>query len=142
MGRDNEIIGYFNLADQVRAESKQAIEAFKASGVDVVLLTGDNYEVAQKVAKEVGIEHFHADLSPEDKIKFVQESQAKALSVGMIGDGINDAPALAHAEIGIAMGSGSSIAMESSEVVTVQNNLNKLYDSYRLNRIILQNLIF
>ncbi|MGO4940506.1 heavy metal translocating P-type ATPase [Fundicoccus sp. Sow4_D5] len=146
VGRQSEIIGYFNLADQVRAESKQAIEAFKTSGVDVVLLTGDNYEVAAKVAREVGIEHFHADLSPEDKIKFVQESQAKGLSVGMIGDGINDAPALANAEIGIAMGSGSSIAMESSEVVIVQNDLNKLYDSYdlshRLNRIILQNVIF
>lgn len=146
VGRDKEIIGYFNLADQVRAESKQAIDAFKDRGVEVVLLTGDNYEVAQKVAKELGIEHFHADLSPEDKIKFVQENQAKDLSVGMIGDGINDAPALAHAEIGIAMGSGSSIAMESSEVVIVQNDLNKLFDSYhlshRLNRIILQNVIF
>lgn len=146
VGRDQEIIGYFNLADQVRTESKEAVQAFKNSGVELVLLTGDNHEVAQKVAEEVGIEQFHADLSPEDKIKFVQESQAKDLSVGMIGDGINDAPALANAEIGIAMGSGSSIAMESSEVVIVQNDLNKLYDSYqlshRLNRIILQNIIF
>lgn len=146
VGRDNDIIGYFNLADQVREESKQAIADFKARGVDVVLLTGDNEEVAHKVAQEVGLEHYHADLSPEDKIKFVQNSQADGLSVGMIGDGINDAPALAHAEIGIAMGSGSSIAMESSEVVIVKNDLNKLFDSYdlshRLNRIILQNVIF
>ena len=146
VGRDNEVIGYFNLADQVREESKQAIEAFKSRGVEVVLLTGDNEEVAQKVAQEVGLAHYHANLSPEDKITFVQNSQAKDLSVGMIGDGINDAPALAHAEIGIAMGSGSSIAMESSEVVIVQNDLNKLFDSYdlshRLNRIILQNVIF
>lgn len=146
VGRENEIVGYFNLADQVREESKQAIANFKARGVDVVLLTGDNEEVAAKVAQEVGLEHYHANLSPEDKIKFVQNSQAKDLSVGMIGDGINDAPALAHAEIGIAMGSGSSIAMESSEVIIVQNDLNKLFDSYdlshRLNRIILQNVVF
>lgn len=146
VGRENEIVAYFNLADQVREESKQAIANFKARGVDVVLLTGDNEEVAAKVAQEVGLEHYHANLSPEDKIKFVQNSQAKDLSVGMIGDGINDAPALAHAEIGIAMGSGSSIAMESSEVVIVQNDLNKLFDSYdlshRLNRIILQNVVF
>ena len=146
VGRDNEIIGYFNLADQVRNEAKQAIKDFKARGVDVVLLTGDNDEVAGKVAEEVGLEHYHANLTPENKITFVQNSQAENLSVGMIGDGINDAPALAHAEIGIAMGSGSSIAMESSEVVIVKNDLNKLFYSYdlshRLNRIILQNVIF
>lgn len=146
VGRDNEIIGYFNLADQIRNEAKQAIKDFKARGVDVVLLTGDNDEVAGKVAEEVGLEHYHANLTPENKITFVQNSQAENLSVGMIGDGINDAPALAHAEIGIAMGSGSSIAMESSEVVIVKNDLNKLFYSYdlshRLNRIILQNVIF
>jgi Cd2+/Zn2+-exporting ATPase len=81
--------------------------------------------VAKKVAEEVGIADYEAACLPEDKIRFVNESQAKEKVVGMIGDGINDAPALANADIGIAMGSGSSVAMESSDVVIVKNNFSE-----------------
>lgn len=146
VGRGNEVVGYLALEDEVRPEADIAVRKFQDSGVEVHLITGDNEEVAKKVANQVAIEHYHANCLPEDKITFVQETQEENKVVGMIGDGINDAPALANADIGIAMGSGSSVAMESSDVVIVQNNLNKLFHSYelskRLNTIIKQNLIF
>ena len=146
VGESRQITGYFSLADQVRDEAVHAVENSQNSDIEVVLLTGDNETVAEKVAGEVGITDYTASCLPEDKVRFVNESQKKSKIVGMIGDGINDAPALANADIGIAMGSGSSVAMESSDVVIVKNNLQKLFYSFmlsnRLNRIILANIIF
>lgn len=146
VGESGQITGYFSLADQVRDEAVHGVENFQNSDIEVVLLTGDNETVAEKVAGEVGITDYTASCLPEDKVRFVNESQKKSKIVGMIGDGINDAPALANADIGIAMGSGSSVAMESSDVVIVKNNLQKLFYSFmlsnRLNRIILANIIF
>lgn len=146
VGKNQDIIGYFSLADQVRSESVQAVDSFQKEGVEVILLTGDNETVGKKVADEVGISTFYASSLPEDKVRHVNESQNKEHVVGMIGDGINDAPALANANIGIAMGSGSSVAMESSDVVIVKNNLQKLFYSFklsrRLNKIIIGNITF
>lgn len=146
VGKENKIVGYFSLADEIRKESTQAISGFQTENIDVALLTGDNEVVAKNVAEEVGIDHYVASCLPEDKINFINESQEKNKVVGMIGDGINDAPALANADIGIAMGSGSSIAMESADIVIVKNNLLKLLYSFRLshklNRIILTNVVF
>lgn len=146
IGKNNEIVGFISLADQVRKESAQAVAGFQKEGIDVTLLTGDNEMVAKKVAEEVGIEHYEASCLPEDKIKFVNDSQENKKIVGMIGDGINDAPALANADIGIAMGSGSSVAMESADVVIVKNDLSKLLYSFKLshklNRIIVANVVF
>ncbi|HJG33530.1 MAG TPA: heavy metal translocating P-type ATPase [Jeotgalicoccus aerolatus] len=146
VGESGQITGFFSLADQVRDEAVHAVKNFQNSDIEVVLLTGDNETVAEKVAGEVDITDYTASCIPEDKVRFVNESQKKSKIVGMIGDGINDAPALANADIGIAMGSGSSVAMESSDVVIVKNNLQKLFYSFmlsnRLNRIILANIIF
>lgn len=146
VGSNNTIIGYFSLADRVRKEATQAVASFQNEGIHVALLTGDHETVAKKVAKEVGVADYAASCLPEDKINYVHESQQKNKVVGMIGDGINDAPALANANIGIAMGSGSSVAMESSDVVIVKNNLTKLFYSFqlshRLNRIIVGNVAF
>lgn len=146
VGKEDQVVGYFSLADQVRKESTEAVSGFQTEGVHVALLTGDNEIIAKKVAEEVHIANYAASCLPEDKIKYVNGSQAKGKIVGMIGDGINDAPALANADIGIAMGSGSSIAMESADVVIVKNNLAKLLYSFKLsqklNRIILGNVTF
>ena len=146
VAKENEIVGYFSMSDQVRHEAVDAVKGFQEEGVEVILLTGDNEAVAKKVAKEVNITHYKAACTPEDKINAVMASQEKEQVVGMIGDGINDAPALANANIGIAMGSGTSVAMDSAEVVIVKNDLMKLLYSYklsqRLNRIIKQNIIF
>lgn len=146
VGDDHEILGYISLADQVHPQSAYAIAGFQNDGVDVVLLTGHNEAVAQQVSTEININHYKASMLPEDKIAYVTQSQDKQHVVGMIGDGINDAPALANADIGIAMGSGTSVAMESSDIVIVKNNLAKLFYSYELskslNKLILQNVIF
>lgn len=146
VGFQDKIIGYFSLADQVRQEASAAVQSFQKDGVHVALLTGDNNAVAKLVSKEVGIADYTAACLPEDKINYIEESQSKQKVVGMIGDGINDAPALANADIGIAMGSGSSVAMESADIVIVKNNLLKLYHSFelsrKLNRIIIQNVVF
>lgn len=146
VANDTDIIGFFSLADQIRPQAHHAVNGFYRDGITVSLLTGDNEAVAKKVARELNISQYESQLLPEDKIKYVIRSQENDDVVGMIGDGINDAPALANADIGIAMGSGSSVAMESSDVVIVQNDLEKLYESYQLshtlNSIIKQNLFF
>jgi Cd2+/Zn2+-exporting ATPase len=146
VAKGNEIVGYLSLSDQIRHEAVEAISGFQKEGIQVILLTGDNEKVALKVAKEVNVNDYVANCLPEDKINYILESQKNDKVVGMIGDGINDAPALANADIGIAMGSGSSVAMESADVVIVKNDLAKLLYSYqlssRLNRIIKQNVIF
>lgn len=146
VAKGQDIVGYFSLSDQIRPQAVKAVGSFQQEGINVSLLTGDNKETAAKVAQTVNIDHFIASILPEDKIEFIVNSQNKEEVVGMIGDGINDAPALANADIGIAMGSGSSVAMESSDVVVVKNDLSKLFYSYKLskklNQIIMQNIIF
>lgn len=146
VAKGQDIVGYFSLSDQIRPQAVKAVGSFQQEGINVSLLTGDNKETAAKVAQTVNIDHFIASMLPEDKIEFIVNSQNKEEVVGMIGDGINDAPALANADIGIAMGSGSSVAMESSDVVVVKNDLSKLFYSYKLskklNQIIMQNIIF
>lgn len=146
VAKGQDIVGYFSLSDQLRPQAVKAVGSFQQEGINVSLLTGDNRETSAKVAQTVNIDHFIASMLPEDKIEFIVNSQNKEEVVGMIGDGINDAPALANADIGIAMGSGSSVAMESSDVVVVKNDLSKLFYSYKLskklNQIIMQNVIF
>lgn len=146
VAKGQDIVGYFSLSDQIRPQAVKAVGSFQQEGINVSLLTGDNKETAAKVAQTVNIDHFIASILPEDKIEFIVNNQNKEEVVGMIGDGINDAPALANADIGIAMGSGSSVAMESSDVVVVKNDLSKLFYSYKLskklNQIIMQNIIF
>lgn len=146
VGQENEIVGYISLADKIRPQASSAVGSFQKEDIEVILLTGDNKSVAKKVADAVHINEYIASMLPEDKIQYILDSQNEEEVVGMIGDGINDAPALANADIGIAMGSGSSVAMESSDVVIVRNDLSKLFYSYslskKLNKIILQNVIF
>lgn len=146
VAKEQDIVGYFSLSDQIRPQAVKAVGSFQQEGINVSLLTGDNKETAAKVAQTVNIDYFIASMLPEDKIEFIVNSQNKEEVVGMIGDGINDAPALANADIGIAMGSGSSVAMESSDVVVVKNDLSKLFYSYKLskklNQIVMQNAIF
>lgn len=146
VGKDNQIIAFFSMADQVRLESEMAIDNFQKDGIEVIMITGDNEQTAKKVAAEVGVDSYYANCSPEDKNALVIEEQNEGHIVGMIGDGINDAPSLALADIGIGMGSGSRAATESSDVVIVKNDLNKLYYSYKLSEklrtVIKQNVIF
>ena len=117
-------VGCFRLADQIRAEAKEALQALSGLGVRTSMLTGDNHLTAARVARQLGLRHYQADLLPEDKVEAVRNARG---SLVMVGDGVNDAPALATATVGIAMGaSGSQLAIESSDVVLVHSDLRRI----------------
>lgn len=137
--------GYICISDAIKETSVQAIHALKAKGIKVVMLTGDNENTARSVATEIGID-FKADCLPEDKLGYIKDLQSKEKLVAMAGDGINDAPALAQADVGIAMGTGTDVAIESAEVTLVKGDLQGIVKAYQLShatmRNIKQNLFF
>lgn len=143
---DGRLAGILGVADPIRSTSKEAIKKLHDAGIEVVMLTGDNETTARSVAAAVGIDTVHADVSPEDKHHFVNELQGKGRRVAMAGDGINDAPALAQADVGIAMGTGTDVAMESAGVTLVHGDLLGVARALTLGhatmRNIRQNLVF
>ncbi|MCO6453057.1 MAG: heavy metal translocating P-type ATPase [Caldilineales bacterium] len=118
----NQAVAAFALADVIRPESRQAVDRLHEMGVEVAMLTGDSKEVAAAVAQELGIDAFFAEVLPEDKDKKVAKLQAQGKKVAMVGDGVNDAPALTRADIGIAIGGGTAVAIESAGIILVQSN--------------------
>lgn len=147
LGREDELIGLIALEDEVRTDAKEALTKLKGLGVkDLIMLTGDNDLVAKKVANGLGINSFYAELLPEEKLSIVDKLMEEKQQVAMIGDGINDAPALAKANIGIAMGAaGTDTALETADVALMADDLSKLPLLIRLSRktmeIIKQNII-
>jgi P-type Cu2+ transporter len=120
--RDDEVYGAIALEDEIRPESKQAVDDLHALGVKVVMITGDAKQVADAVAKQLGIDEVFAEVLPEDKDKAVAELQGRGLRVAMVGDGVNDAPALARADVGIAIGAGTDVAIESAGVILASSD--------------------
>jgi Cu2+-exporting ATPase len=120
--REGELLAAFAMADVIREESYQVVDALQTIGIEVAMLTGDSADVATAVAEELGIDRVFAEVLPEDKDKKVQELQDQGKLVGMVGDGVNDAPALTRADVGIAIGSGTDVAVQSADVILVQNN--------------------
>ena len=120
--RAGQVIGALGLEDEIRADSRQAITALQARGIRVAMITGDAQQVADAVAQKLGIDEVFAQVLPEDKDKKVGQLQARGLKVAMVGDGVNDSPALARAEVGIAIGAGTDVAMESAGVVLAGND--------------------
>jgi len=120
--RDGELIAAFAMADVIREESFRVVDALHDLGIEVAMLTGDSQDVADAVANELGIDTVFAEVLPEDKDEKVQELQDQGKLVGMVGDGVNDAPALTRADVGIAIGSGTDVAVQSADVILVQNN--------------------
>ena len=141
---DGTLIARFELADQPKRDAASAIGALMHAGIDVVMLTGDHASAAAKVAGAVGIEHYHAALTPGDKAQLIAQMQAQGHRVVMAGDGVNDTLALAQAEIGIAMGNGSDIAIDVSDIVLMNDTLGSLEAAFRIGRatfaLIKQNL--
>ena len=131
---DNELIAKFELSDRAKKDAKEVITSLQRSGIDIVMLTGDHEGVAARVAQEVGIEHFHAELRPEEKAKMITQIQEDGHRVVMAGDGVNDILALAQAEIGIAMGNGSDIAIDVSDVVLMNDSLTSLEEAFKIGR--------
>ncbi|HEX5993078.1 MAG TPA: HAD-IC family P-type ATPase, partial [Thermomicrobiales bacterium] len=117
VARDGQIIGALALEDQIRPEAVEAVAALEARGVRVVMITGDARAVAEAVAKDLGIDEVFAEVLPEDKDRVVVELQKRGERVAMVGDGVNDAPALARADVGIAIGAGTDVAIESAGVI-------------------------
>ncbi|WP_089809383.1 copper-translocating P-type ATPase [Halogeometricum rufum] len=120
--REGELIAAFAMADVIREESYRVVDALHELGIEVAMLTGDSQDVADAVADELGIDTVFAEVLPEDKDEKVQELQDQGKLVAMVGDGVNDAPALTRADVGIAIGSGTDVAVQSADVILVQNN--------------------
>ena len=142
----NEVVGLIAVADPVREGSRAAVARLRAAGVEVVMLTGDNVATAAAVAKEVGIARFEAEILPGDKAAAITRLRSGGRRVAMVGDGINDAPALAAADVSFAMGAGSDVAMRTADVTLVRNDLGAVADAISLSRATLakirQNLFF
>ncbi|BBN59874.1 copper-translocating P-type ATPase [Hydrogenovibrio marinus] len=119
---DGELKGAIALADMVREESIQSIKQLQAMGIQCMMLTGDNHQVAKAVSDEIGLDDYFAEVLPQEKAKKIQEIQARGLLVGMVGDGVNDAPALVQADVGIAIGAGTEVAIESADIILVHND--------------------
>ena len=128
------IIGAFALEDEVRPEARQAVDELKAMGIQVVMITGDAQQVADAVGAELGLDRVMAEVLPEDKDRAVSELQAQGLSVAMVGDGVNDAPALARADVGLAIGAGTDVAIESAGVVLASSDPRSVTGVVRLSR--------
>ncbi len=137
---DGKLTGSILLADEARPESAEAVQNFQELGLEVVMLTGDQKTSAEAVAEKTGITKIHAGVLPEEKSKIVEQYQARGGHVGMIGDGINDAPALAQSDVGIAMGSGTDVVLETADMVLMKNDLRQVADALRLSRATLRNI--
>jgi len=137
------LLGSIVISDQLRPEATQAMEDLKTMGIETVLLTGDNKSAATAVANRLGVKEVHSELLPDQKLERVREAVKSKKTVAMIGDGINDAPALTAASIGIAMGSGTDVARESADVVLIGSDLTRFVEALRISRkcrsVIMQN---
>ena len=143
---DGVVAGSIKIADTIKPEAGEAVRRLRAMGLEVWMITGDNHATAEAVAREGGIEHFLAEVMPDQKMAEVKKLQAGGRRVAMVGDGINDAPALAQADLGIAMGSGTAAAMEAGGITLMRDNLNGVADAIELSRrtmrIVRQNLFW
>jgi Cu+-exporting ATPase len=134
------VVGLLSVADPVKSSTPEAIQMLHEDGIRIVMLTGDNRTTAEAVAKKLGIDEVHAEVLPEQKSEVVKRLQAEGRMVAMAGDGVNDAPALAQAHVGIAMGTGTDIAMESAGITLVKGDLRGIAKARRLSRGTMRNI--
>lgn len=140
MAAGRKAVALFSVADSIKTGTQQAIQQLQQQGIRVIVMTGDNAQTAQAVASQLGVDEVHADVMPEDKFRFVQQLQEQGHQVAMAGDGINDAPALAQASVGIAMGTGTDVAMNSAHVVLVKGDLRGIAKARSLSRNTMKNI--
>lgn len=142
----NDIVALFALKDTIRDTTKESIQTLIKNGIEPIMLTGDNELTAKAIAEEAGINQYFANCLPEDKVTHLKSLREQYESIAMVGDGINDAPALASANVGIAMGEGTDVAIETADVILMKNDLSKITNSItlskRMNRIVKQNIFF
>ncbi|MFZ5790108.1 MAG: heavy metal translocating P-type ATPase [Pseudomonadota bacterium] len=139
-GADGKAIGIIAVADTLKPEAREAIAALRGERIEVVLLTGDNERTAQAIGRELGIDRVIAEVLPGDKAKMIKELQSRGKMVAMVGDGVNDAPALATADIGIAIGSGSDVAKETGGIILIKDDVREVVLAIRLSRATLRKI--
>jgi Cu+-exporting ATPase len=140
MAVDGRTAATFAIADPIKATTAEAVRGLKAEGVRLVMMTGDNRTTALAVARRLGIDEVEAEVLPQDKAAVVERLRREGRKVAMAGDGVNDAPALAAAEVGIAMGAGADVAIESAGVTLLQGDLSGLIKARRLSRAVMRNI--
>jgi Cu+-exporting ATPase len=140
VARDNALAGLIAVSDQLKPDSAQAIGQLHELGLQVVMLTGDNLETARNIAGRIGIDRLFAEVRPDEKAAKIKELQAAGEKVGMAGDGINDAPALAQADVGLAIGTGTDVAIESADVILSSGSLHGIPRAIRLSRATLRTI--
>ena len=138
--KDQELIGIIGVADVVKPTSRQAIEELRNMGIETVMLTGDNTKTATAIQKQVGVDRIVAEVLPQDKEREVRQLQGSGKKVAMVGDGINDAPALARADIGIAIGAGTDVAIESADIVLMKSDLLDVVTAIQLSKSVIRNI--
>lgn len=137
---DSQVVGYVSIEDAIKENSKAAIKEIQEYGIDIVMLTGDNANTAGAVARELNLAHYKAGMLPENKLEEVKRYQAEGKKVAMAGDGINDSPALAQSDVGIAMGTGTDVAIESAGVTLVKGDLKGILNAFNLSKRVMRNI--
>jgi Cu+-exporting ATPase len=137
---DGKLMAEFSISDPVKEDSADAIKALQAQGIKVVMLSGDNQATAAAIAKQTGLDEFHGELLPDDKLSYLKQYQQQGYRVAMVGDGINDAPALAAADVSFAMGQGTDVAIETADITLMRGSLHGIADSMRISRATLTNI--
>lgn len=137
---DGKVVGYVVIADKIKGTSKKAINELQQKGIEVIMLTGDNHDTAKAVAAELNLADFKAEMLPQDKLEVVEKLHADGKKVAMAGDGINDAPALAKSDVGIAMGTGTDVAIESAGITLVKGDLHGIVKAFHLSEQVMRNI--